>query len=248
MNYKVSVPLPGPLGEGRIEFDKLDDFAAGVTVSALWEPTERTRVGFLWTQEVDMNLTGDILNNRGRSANITTRVPFVQSIRTSLLHELTPKLWLAASFRWEDWSAFEKQFVSIEGFTSQINRGWGDTFGGAIGGRWQFAERWALLSGVGFDSSPVGRSDRTADIPSTARSASASAPSTPGATRPSSAATSATPTSGRPRSAARRCAGTMTATSSSPSASTSTGAGSPGRGGARSRPRKAPCRAARGSG
>lgn len=37
MTYKVAVPLPGPSGsEGRIKFDKIDDFAAGLTVSALW--------------------------------------------------------------------------------------------------------------------------------------------------------------------------------------------------------------------
>lgn len=166
MNYKVGVPLPGPGGnEGRIEFEKLTDFAAGANVSALWEPTEGTRVGLLWTQQIDLNLSGKILNQRGASAALSTRIPYVQSVRASLVQELGPKLWLGASFRWEDWSEFENQFVSIGGFTGQINRGWSDTFGGALGGRWQFADRWALLSGVGFDSSPVGSGHRTADMP-----------------------------------------------------------------------------------
>jgi long-chain fatty acid transport protein len=167
MNYKVSVPLPGPLGEGEVDFDKIHDFDAGVTVSALWEPRTDTRVGLLWTQELDLNLSGDIRNDAGAQANITTRVPYVQSVRASLVHELSPTLWLGASFRWEDWSEFENQFVSInEGaIDTQINRGWRDTYGGAIGGGWRFAERWTLLSGVGYDSSPVGSSDRTADMP-----------------------------------------------------------------------------------
>ena len=166
MNYKVAVPLPGPGGnEGRVKFDKLTDFAAGLTVSALWEPTESTRVGVLWTQQIDLNLSGDIVNDRGASTRLSTRLPYVQSVRTSLVHEFGPKFWLGASFRWEDWSEFENQFVSIAGFTSQINRGWGDTYGGALGGRWQFSDRWALLSGVGYDSSPVGAGHRTADMP-----------------------------------------------------------------------------------
>ena len=53
------------------------------------------------------------------------------SVRASLVHELSPKLALAASFRWEDWSEFERQFVTIAGFKTKINRGWSDTYGGA---------------------------------------------------------------------------------------------------------------------
>jgi long-chain fatty acid transport protein len=165
MNYKVAVPLPGP-GEGQVEFDKIDDFAAGATVSALWEPTDRTRVGVIWSQELDLDLSGDVkLKGLGASANIITKIPFAQAVRTSLLHEITPTLWIAGNFRWEDWSSFNKQWVTVAGFKTQIDRGWGDTFGGSLGGRWQFADRWALLGGVGYDSSPVSASDRTADMP-----------------------------------------------------------------------------------
>jgi long-chain fatty acid transport protein len=164
LNYDVAVPLLGP-NEGRIKFDDLNDFAAGATVSALWEPAAHTRVGLMWSQQVDLKLSGKIRNDRGADANLDTEIPYVQSVRASLVHELNPKLWLGASFRWEDWSQYEDQFVSISGFTSQIHRGWGDTYGGALGGRWQFADRWALLTGVGYDSSPVGASDRTADMP-----------------------------------------------------------------------------------
>ena len=167
MNYKVAVPLPGPLpGEGQVEFDKIDDFAAGATVSALWEPTDRTRVGVIWTQQLDLNLSGDVkLNGLGASANIVTNIPFPQAVRAGVVHEVTPKLWVAGNFRWENWSSFEKQWVTVSDFKTQIDRGWGDTYGGSLGARWQFKDRWALLTGVGYDSSPVSASDRTADMP-----------------------------------------------------------------------------------
>jgi long-chain fatty acid transport protein len=165
MNYKVAVPLLGP-GEGQVEFDGIHDFAAGAIVSALWEPTDRTRVGVLWSQELDLDLSGDVeLKGVGLSANIITQIPFAQTVRASLVQELTPKLWIGASFRWEDWSRFEKQWVTVAGFKTQLDRGWGDTFGGALGARWHFADRWALLGGVGYDSSPVSATDRTADMP-----------------------------------------------------------------------------------
>ena len=172
MNYDVAVPLPPfpPIGsrDGQVEFNGLDDFVAGASVSVLWEPTETTRIGAMWAQEIDMRLSGDIDFEGGitsASANITTQIPFAQSVRASLVHKLTPKFWLGASFRWEDWSSFEKQWVTVNGFKTQIDRGWTDTFGGALGGRWQFHDRWALLAGVGYDSSPVDASDRTADMP-----------------------------------------------------------------------------------
>jgi long-subunit fatty acid transport protein len=125
-------------------------------------------MGAVWAQEIDMRLNGDVNFQGGltsASANINTQIPFAQAVRASVVHELTPKLWLGATFRWENWSAFENQFVTVSGFKTQINRGWGDTYGGALGGRWQFHDRYALLAGVGYDSSPVGASHRTADLP-----------------------------------------------------------------------------------
>jgi long-chain fatty acid transport protein len=169
MDYKLAVPLPPfpPLGaEGRVKFDELDDFEAGATVSALWEPTKRTRLGVLWQQELNLDLSGDIkLSGVGASANIKTKIPFAEAVRVSLVHELTPDLWLAANFRWEDWSSFSKQFVNVDGFKTQIDRGWDDTFGGSVGLRYQLAERWAVLGGFGYDSSPVNTRHRTADMP-----------------------------------------------------------------------------------
>jgi len=165
MTYKVAFPPPGP-GQGQVEFDGIDDFAAGATVSALWEPTDRTRFGVLWQQQLNLDLSGNIKFKRlVARPSVVTKMPFAQAVRTSLLHEITPKLWIAGNFRWEDWSSFEKQWITVAGFKTQINRGWEDTFGGSLGARWQFADRWALLGGVGYDSSPVSASDRTADLP-----------------------------------------------------------------------------------
>ncbi len=171
MEYDLAVPLPpGPFPpdppEGQVRLDDMSDFSAGATVSALWEPSDSTRLGILWSQELELNLDGNVrLVGLGASANVITQIPFAQAVRVSLLHEITPKLWVAGNFRWEDWSSFNKQWITVAGFKTQIDRGWEDTWGGSLGFRWQFADRWALLTGVGYDSSPVTASFRTADMP-----------------------------------------------------------------------------------
>jgi long-chain fatty acid transport protein len=165
MSYDLGIPLPGP-GEGRVEMEGIDDFEPGLTVSALWEPTPRTRVGMIWIQELDLDLDGDIdFKGLGASANIVTQIPFAQLIHVGLVHEFTPRLALGATFRWEDWSSLEDQFVTVAGFKTALDRGWDDTFGGSLGLRYQLNDRWILRGGLGYDSSPVSKSDRTADVP-----------------------------------------------------------------------------------
>jgi hypothetical protein len=46
------------------------------------------------------------------------------AVCTSLLHEITPKLCTAGNIRGEDWSSFETQFLTVDGFKTQIDRGW----------------------------------------------------------------------------------------------------------------------------
>jgi long-chain fatty acid transport protein len=165
MEYDVGAPPGGP---GQVQMDDLSDFKPGAVVSALWEPREDTRVGVLWQQEIELKLSGTIGFAGGAGPGdvaLKLQMPFAQAVRASVLHEITPNLWLAGSFRWEDWSTFQEQWVFFPGFSTQLIRGWDDTFGGSLGLRWQFSNRWALLTGVGYDSSPVNASFRTADLP-----------------------------------------------------------------------------------
>lgn len=165
LNYKLAAPLPGP-GEGQVDLEDLDDFEAGAVVSFLWEPTEQTRFGALWQQKIDLDLEGDVkLKGSGLNASATTKIPLVEAVRASLVHEFGDDLQVGASFRWERWSEFDDQFVRVGSGTGALPRDWKDTYGGSLGLRAQLTPKWAALVGAGYDSSPVSRSDRTADMP-----------------------------------------------------------------------------------
>jgi long-chain fatty acid transport protein len=168
LDYKLAFANPiNPNGpEGRAKFDWIDDFDAAPTVSALWEPLETTRMGVFWQDEIKLNLDGDVnIDPANLSLDTKVKIPFAQLVHTSILHEFSDAFWVAASFRWEDWSTFGNQLVNIQGVTGNIPRNWRDTWGGGMGFRYAFDETWAMLAGFGYDSSPVKAKNRTADMP-----------------------------------------------------------------------------------
>ena len=128
----------------------------------------RTRFGVIYQSEIEPDLDGDIkITPIGASANIDTRIPFVQAVRASAYHDLTDRVTLLASAGWEDWSSLKNQFVSIGGVGSgRINRGWNDTWYVASGVRYTLNDRWMVQTGLRYDSSPVNENHRTADLPS----------------------------------------------------------------------------------
>ncbi len=167
LDYKIQIPPAD--GNAQVRFDELDDFEAAPTVSFLWEPHEKTRIGALWTDKLTLDFDGDVKVRGGvgpgRSLNIKTRIPLVQAVRTSIVHHLTDTLEIGANFRWENWDEFSNQFVNVSGNTTKIPRRWDDTYGFSLGGRYRINESWALLSGMGYDTSPVKAKNRTADMP-----------------------------------------------------------------------------------
>ena len=169
MDYKIR-PNNALNPDLQVNFDWIDDFEAAPTVSALWEPRNDTRVGMIWADELELGLSGSVkIKNTmagDPSVGIKTKIPFVQSVHTSVVHEFTEDLFVGAQLRWEDWSEFGTQFVALGGQdTPGLKRNWKDTWGGSLGIRYRIDERWAVLTGFGYDSTPVRNKDRTADMP-----------------------------------------------------------------------------------
>jgi long-chain fatty acid transport protein len=167
LDMDVAAPLPPAIGgEGRVKLDDLDDFEPGFDVGVLFEVSPRTRIGVAYLSEIELNLDGDVkLQPLGLQAGIDTRLPFVQTVRAGLYHELTDWFTLLVSVAWEDWSTFNNQFVPVSRVSTEIRRRWNDTWHVGLGAQYWLDDRWMLQSGVAYDSSPVDSDDRMSDLP-----------------------------------------------------------------------------------
>ena len=161
MSYKLAVPL---LPLGQVKLNQLDDFEPGFTVGALAELGPRTRFGALYTSKIEPDLSGDIRLG-GFTGAVDTKIPLVQTVRTSLYHGLDDRWALLGSAGWENWSDFGTQWVNTAGGAAPVPRNWKDTWYVAAGVHYRPQPRWLLQTGFKYDSSPVSSSNRTADMP-----------------------------------------------------------------------------------
>jgi long-chain fatty acid transport protein len=161
LEQDVAIP-----GGGRVELGGLDDVAASWGMSALFEPSERTRISLTFVDEIELDLSGDIhITPPGASAGIDTTVPLVRNVRLGVYHEINDQWAVLGSASWEDWSAFMEQTVSVRRGSAVIDRGRKDTWGVGAGLEYRPDEVWLWQAGVRYDSSPVDSDHRTADVP-----------------------------------------------------------------------------------
>ena len=107
----MEVAAPPPAGTGKVEIDG-DDVEANFSLSALFEVSERTRLGVIYFSETEFNFSGDAtIQPPGISAGIDTRVPLAQFIRGGIYHEINDTWALLGTIAWEDWSTFDNQNI-----------------------------------------------------------------------------------------------------------------------------------------
>ncbi len=153
-------------GGGKVELDGLDDVAGSWGLSALFEPSERTRLSATFVDEIELDLSGDIdITPLGASAGIDTTIPLARNVRLGVYHEVNDQWAVLGSVSWEDWSALENQTVSVRRGSVTIDRGWKDTWGVGAGLEYRPDDLWLWQAGVRYDSSPVDSDHRTADLP-----------------------------------------------------------------------------------
>ncbi len=93
---------------------------------------------------------------------------FPQDLLLSVHHEFDERLELTMNLGWENWEEFGKSDITIQSGTSTSftrDLDYDDTWHVAVGGRYRLDPRWRVSLGFAYDSSPVGRSDRTPDLP-----------------------------------------------------------------------------------
>jgi long-chain fatty acid transport protein len=193
LSWELNMDLPpapfGPVNPGHItpdhpmysellppgseELIKIDDVQPYMSIGALWQPTENTRVGFRYIPEINHELQGnaqifapipELTAVRDFNANMQFNTPSITTL--SLSHQFTPRLALLADVEHSGWSAFmENRLVHENGPTVVVERDWQDTLGYSLGINYQTSERTMLKFGVGYDESPIAENDLKIDPP-----------------------------------------------------------------------------------
>ena len=165
IELELAIPTPGP-GDGKATIDG-DDLEYALNLSAMFELSDRTRLGVVYWSEVDFNFAGDAeIQPLGLQVGIDTSLPLVQWARTAIYHELNDRFALLGTVGWEDWSELENVNLSTaSGGSAALPKNWKDTWHFAGGIHYRLSDPWLLQFGIAYDTSPVDAEDRTADMP-----------------------------------------------------------------------------------
>ncbi|APE32549.1 hypothetical protein BOX17_09735 [Halomonas aestuarii] len=162
-----------------------DDWGYGYTLGALFQVTDRTRLGASYRSEIDLTLEGDArfssdnpvgqdvladtqdadtFTNGGGAAELTTPA----NLNLGVYHQLTDRLALMANAEWTEWSSFDELTVEFEDSTpdSTTTENWDDTWAFSVGANYALTPQWLLRAGLGLDESPIPSAEyRTPRVP-----------------------------------------------------------------------------------
>jgi len=161
---ELELEVAGP-GGGKITIDG-DDLEYVFNLSAMFELSDRTRLGVVYWSEADLNFSGDVQHQpSGLQAGVDTALPLPQWVRAGIYHEINDRVALLGSIGWEDWSSLDNVNISFASGSAALPKNWEDTYNFAAGMHYRLSDPWLLQFGIAYDTSPVDAEDRTADMP-----------------------------------------------------------------------------------
>ena len=155
----------------------------------MWSPTENFRVGVSYRSKITHDAEGDLTLDHADAAALGVLQHYQM---TGLLGTfngyatVTAPAWAMASvawdvndlvslygtFRWTDWSSFDKLEITSDGklgtttIGDTITNKWRDTYLGSLGMDLRLTDWWTLRGGIAYESSPIANPQyRTAIIP-----------------------------------------------------------------------------------
>jgi long-chain fatty acid transport protein len=182
MAVNINPPGPRDLPDGTLKIDS-DDVGYGYNLGILLQPTKITRVGVTYISKVKLKFD-DVaeVDNVPTTAPVWTAIAarvnnskldmewtIPQAVNASLYQQLTDSLALMANVGWQDWSQFGKISVDLSSANidggKTVDAGFKDTWHGALGLHYRFAEPWLWQLGFAYDSSPVDKEHRSVIMP-----------------------------------------------------------------------------------
>lgn len=161
---KLAVPRGPGIDDGRAKLDG-DDVVVALNLSASYEYDEYTRIGVMYNSEFEAEYGGDISRSGGIKTSADTELNFAAKVRVSLSHDITDSTTGHMSWGWEDWSTMSDVVISTENAGASLPRNWEDTYHYAVGVTHTLSDAWRVNAGVAYDTNPVDKTDRTADLP-----------------------------------------------------------------------------------
>ena len=178
------------LGESsvRSEIDA-DSIAWGWNVGMMWSPLENLRFGLSYRSKIKHDADGDLtisdvdpansyLDTEQLTAILKSRDAYGQLPGAAVVSapawamatvawDVNNLLSLYGTFRWTDWSSFDKLDIKSNGATmTTIQNNWRDTYLTSLGAELRVTDRWTLRGGVAYETSPIATKEyRTAIIP-----------------------------------------------------------------------------------
>ncbi|HJD06806.1 MAG TPA: outer membrane protein transport protein, partial [Candidatus Sutterella merdavium] len=174
-----------------------DSIAWGWNVGFMWSPTENFRVGVSYRSKITHDAEGDLtidhpdatasmmLQNSGLFGTFDgfATVTAPAWAMASVAWDVNDLVSLYGTFRWTDWSSFDKlditsnhvanipnptnptQTVPYPVGDTVVNK-WRDTYLGSLGMDLRLTDWWTLRGGIAYESSPIANPQyRTAIIP-----------------------------------------------------------------------------------
>jgi len=178
------IPLVGPLFATRLDSKltvKGEDGGWGYNVGALFEPSERTRIGLHFRSHIDIKLQGDaeivppggplVAGTIGRplgeiGAQSRTELPAMAAV--SAVHQLGDRWNVMADVTWVDWSKIKQLAFNFDGpLPDGIEKlDWKDALRYAVGVDYRPNSRWTWRGGLALDTTPIPNSaSRTPRLP-----------------------------------------------------------------------------------
>jgi long-chain fatty acid transport protein len=162
---KLELEVAGLFPGRKITIDG-DDLEYTFNLNALFELSDRTRLGVVYWSEADLNFSGDVRQQpSGQQAGVDTALPLPQLVRAGIYHEINDRFALLGSIGWEDWSSLENVNISLASVSAALPKNWEDTWHFAAGVHYRLSKPMLLQFGIAYDTSPVDAEDRTADMP-----------------------------------------------------------------------------------
>lgn len=154
-------------GDGRLDYeDETVSFQGNLGV--LFKLNDQTRFGLQYFTESDQDFedTPSLRSGLSPISELELNMTLPQSVIFSAFHQFNERLAIMGNVGWQEWSKFGEVGISTaNGFATEANRNYEDTWHIATGIQYQLSEQWLLNTGVAYDTEMVKEENMTADLP-----------------------------------------------------------------------------------